>query len=111
MTFRPVVRFAILFVAAIPFGGARCVGYPPSDPFLAAEFDRKTLHLRHDSGEEVTFTIEVDFPGDRSWAVHSRVPVPPGGYEPFVFPEGYAAERVRVTADTDCRSTAHFIYR
>ena len=83
----------------------------PSDPFLAAGFDRKTLHVRHDSAKEVTFTVEVDFLGDHSWAIHSRVKVPAGGYEPLVFPEGYGVEWIRVTADTDCRATAHFTYR
>ena len=83
----------------------------PSDPFLAAGFDHKTLHLRHDSAQDVTFTVEVDFLGDQSWAAHSRVKVPAGGYAPLVFADGYAAEWLRVTADTACRATAHFTYR
>ena len=83
----------------------------PSDPFLAAGFDHKTLHLRHDSPQEVTFTVEADFLGDQSWAEYSRVKVPAGGYQPLVFPEGYAAEWLRVTADAACRATAHFTYR
>ena len=59
----------------------------------------------------MTFTVEADFHGDHSWAIHSRVKVPAGGYEPLVFPEGYGVEWIRVTADTDCRATAHFTYR
>jgi hypothetical protein len=83
----------------------------PSDPFLAAGFADKTLHLRADADRDVTFTVEVDFLGDQSWAVYSRVRVRAGGYEPVVFPDGYGAEWVRVTADADCRATAHFTYR
>ena len=55
--------------------------------------------------------MEVDFLGDQSWAAHSRVKVPAGGYAPLVFADGYAAEWLRVTADTACRATAHFTYR
>lgn len=83
----------------------------PSDPFLAAGFDHKTLHLRHDAARDVTFTVEVDFLGDQSWVAYSDITIPAGGYEPVVFPDGYGAEWIRVTADADCRATAHFTYR
>ncbi len=83
----------------------------PSDPFLAAGFDHKTLRLRHDSAQEVTFTVEVDFLGDQSWAEYSRVKVPAGGYAPLVFADSYGVEWIRVTADAACRATAHFTYR
>lgn len=82
----------------------------PSDPFLLLGFDRKTLHLRHKSDKPVKFTIEVDFIGDASWARFALVEVPPHGYVPYVFPPGYSAEWVRVTASDDCTATAHFIY-
>ncbi|MDB5297044.1 MAG: hypothetical protein JWO31_3027, partial [Phycisphaerales bacterium] len=93
----------------------------PSDPFLMLGFDQKTLHLRQKGsaadptapgagGVPVTVTVEVDFLGDGSWAKYAAVTVPADGYVPLVFPPGFGAEWVRVTAGKDCTATAHFTY-
>ncbi len=36
--------------------------------------------------------------------------VPPCGYVPQVFPAGFSAEWVRVTANEDCTAKAHFTF-
>lgn len=82
----------------------------PSDPFLMTGFDKKTLHLSHDSDEEVKFNVEVDFLGDGSWKTYKTIAVPANGYAPHVFPDGFSAHWVRVTADKPCKATAHFMY-
>lgn len=82
----------------------------PSDAFLMTGFDHKVLHLAHDAACEVLFTIEVDFLGDGSWHVLDRVPVPPSGYAPYVFPPGFSAHWVRVQGSHVCTASAHFVY-
>lgn len=82
----------------------------PSDPFLLRGFDQKTLHLRHAEDRNVEFTVEVDFLGDGSWAKYAVLTVPPQGYVPHVFPAGYSAEWVRITAGDACTATAHFTF-
>jgi hypothetical protein len=81
-----------------------------SDPFLMSGFDHKVLHLRHDASQGATFTVEVDFLGDGSWASYTTVRVPGTGYAAFTFPPGFSAEWVRVRVDRGGVATAHFIY-
>jgi len=81
-----------------------------SDPFLMTGFDKKVLHLSHDAPEPVAFAIEVDFQGNGSWKRYAEVAVPPEGYAPHVFPEGFSAHWVRVSAGAACRATAQFHY-
>ncbi|MFO7956192.1 MAG: hypothetical protein R6X33_03750 [Candidatus Brocadiia bacterium] len=82
----------------------------PSDPFLMTGFDRKVLHLSHGEARKVTFTVEVDFLGDGSWRTYETFEVGAAGYVHHEFPPGFSAHWVRVTADADCRATAHFHY-
>lgn len=82
----------------------------PSDPYLMTGFDKKVIHLSHDAPAPVSVLIEVDFLGCGEWKPYLSVSVPAQGYVPHVFPEGFSAHWVRVTADTDCTATAHLHY-
>jgi hypothetical protein len=83
----------------------------PSDPYLMTGFDKKVLHLAHDSDGCVGFTVEVDFLGNGTWKEYARLEVAESGYLHHEFPEGFSAHWVRVTANADCRSaTAYFTY-
>jgi hypothetical protein len=76
-----------------------------SDPFLFAGYDRRGVHLTHDSPEAVTFTFEVDDHRLRD------VTVPAGGYEWISFPGDFKGEWVRVKVDRPCaRATVLFDY-
>jgi hypothetical protein len=81
-----------------------------SDPFLMTGFDKKVVHLAHEAGESVTFTIEVDFLGDGSWHVYGSLTVPPNGYIHHEFPDGFGAHWVRVKVDKACKATVYFMY-
>ncbi len=82
----------------------------PSDPFLMTGFDKKCLHLAHEAGRDVTFTVEVDFIGNGTWKTYQKVTVPPEGYVHHAFPPGFGAHWVRVTADAACTATAWLTY-
>ena len=82
----------------------------PSDPYLMTGFDKKVLHLSHEAGDAVTFTVEVDFLGTGAWKTYETIDVPAGGYRYHCFPEGFSAHWVRVTAGADCTATAYFTY-
>jgi hypothetical protein len=73
-------------------------------------FGGKTLHLRHNTDKVVRFTVEVDFLGDQSWETYDVIRVPLTGYGHHVFPPGFSAHWVRLSADTDCTATAFFHY-
>jgi len=82
----------------------------PSDPYLMAGYDRKTVRLSHDRPSEVRFTVEVDFLADGTWHPYGAFAVPAGQTFVHTFPAGYTAHWVRLAADADCRATALFIY-
>jgi hypothetical protein len=80
----------------------------PSDPMLIHGFEKRVLHLAHDSSQDVTFTLEVDRDGTGAWTKYERVQVPAGGYAWHIFPADLRAEWVRLKADRDCSATAYF---
>ncbi len=82
----------------------------PSDPFLFSGFKRRGLHLHHDSGETVTFTLETD-PGNGTWTKLRDIEAPPGKATWVSFPESEQAAWIRVMPDRDLSSvTAAFQY-
>ncbi len=93
-----------------PWWDAEVEAGEPSDPYLMTGFDKKVLHLKHQSDDKVRFSVEVDFLGDGDWAVYDEFKVSPGRYVHHEFPSGYSAHWVRVTANTSCTATAYFTY-
>ncbi len=93
-----------------PWWNTAVVAAEPSDPYLMTGFDQKTLHLKHQANSTVQFTVEVDFLGTGDWSTYAVLDVPADAYVPHVFPVGYSAHWVRLTANTDCIATAYFTY-
>jgi hypothetical protein len=84
----------------------------PSEPFLFSGFDERLLHLVHDAGQPVTFTLEVDAAGDDRWTELRRVEVPASGYRWIVFSPAERGAWIRLRASRDCpRATAFFALR
>ena len=81
-----------------------------SDPFLMTGFDKKVLHIAHESEETVKFRIEVDFLGNGSWQWYDTFELPAKTYQHHIFPDGYSAHWVRIKTDKACKATAHFMY-
>ena len=82
-----------------------------SDPFLMTGFDKKVAHFAHDSDQDVSFWIEVDFLGNGTWKLYAPVLVPAKrGYNYHVFADGFSAHWVRVSVDQDCNATVYFMY-
>ena len=77
-----------------------------SDPFLMTGFDKKVLHLQHSPGGVVR--VEVDFLGDGSWVKYEDITVQ--GYKAHVFPAGFSAHWIRLTAIVAGTATAEFHY-
>lgn len=82
----------------------------PSDPYLMLGYQHKVMELSHQGGEEVLFTVEVDFLANNTWSVYARIPVPPGQVLKHAFPAGYSAHWVRLKTAVDTTATAKFIY-
>ncbi|HEV2528804.1 MAG TPA: hypothetical protein VGT61_10185 [Thermomicrobiales bacterium] len=93
-----------------PWWKSSATANEPSDPYLMTGFEHKVLHLTHEADTAVTFTIQVDFLGDGSWATYGTYEVGPNGYTHHEFPSGFSAHWVRLLADTDCTATAYLTY-
>jgi hypothetical protein len=79
----------------------------PSEPYLIGGYTHRTVHLAHQAGTAVTFTLEVDARGDGRWEKFRALNVPARGYAPVVLPATLAAEWLRVTVDRDTVATAY----
>lgn len=82
----------------------------PSDPYLMAGYDRKSLELSHDVKLPVHIVVEVDFLADGSWRRFHDFEVPPGKAVHYEFPAGYSAHWVRFRCDSACNATAQLVY-
>ncbi len=81
----------------------------PSVPFFIAGYEQRVLHLGHDSGEAVTFHLEIDRTGKNDWEDYAAVEVPADGYAYHAIPPGVVGEWMRVRADRNVsKATAHF---
>ncbi|MBI5771978.1 MAG: hypothetical protein HZA93_29665 [Verrucomicrobia bacterium] len=102
----------------------------PSDPFLFSGFEQRLLHLAHDAGASVTFTLEIDRAGEGRWTTLRTIDVPAAGYTWIAFESGTGlptrdsatGRETRATKDTGAwirirasrdlaHATAFFSYR
>ncbi len=79
----------------------------PSEPFLIAGYEYRTLHLALDSPSPVSFRIEVDISGKGKWSKLSEILVPGGAYQFLVLGPEVKAQWLRLTAKKSCRATAY----
>lgn len=82
----------------------------PSDPYLMTGFEHKVLHISHEGGKPIDFLVEIDFLGTQDWVPYTTISTGRGGYGFHVFPEGFSAHWVRITASGDCIGSAQFTY-
>ena len=82
----------------------------PSEPYLMYGFDKKSLHLWHNSLSDISFNIEVDVIGNGKFMLYGKKIVKNGEYLHYEFPDGFNARWIRLTADKNCKATAWFIY-
>jgi len=81
-----------------------------SDPYLMAGFDEKSVHLYHDSKEQVEFVIQTDFMGNGDFRDFTTLSVKPGEYVHFEFPDAYSASWMKLKVDKKCKATAIINY-
>ncbi|WP_425400169.1 hypothetical protein [Aeoliella sp.] len=82
----------------------------PSDPYLMAGFDKKSLQLSHGADSEVDFTVEIDFLGTGDWEEFDTFSVSPGEQFEYIFESGYSAHWIRFRSSTATNATAQLVY-
>ena len=81
-----------------------------SDPYLMTGYDHKRVELSQTGKQVVNLRMEVDITGTGHWVTYRTFAVPPGQTVKLVFPEGFGAYWVRLSADADTTATATFQY-
>ncbi|HET7117468.1 MAG TPA: hypothetical protein VFI29_13305 [Hanamia sp.] len=79
-----------------------------SNPYLIGGFDKKIVHLAHQSEIPVTFTFEIFKTGH--WEIYKNITVGPNAYEFYIFPSSFEADWIKVKTDNDCEATVYFHY-
>lgn len=81
-----------------------------SDPYLFNGYDYRTMAIRHESSQPITFTLEVDKAGNGQWSELRKLVVHDS--QIIVFPETDVGVWIRVKADADATAVSiHFNYR
>lgn len=83
----------------------------PSDPYLIAFYDKKTLTLSHKGIQTVTFSIEIDPTGNCNFMAYHKFKVEPNKTFTFQFPEGFHGRWIRFKTDADTNATAWLEYK
>lgn len=94
-----------------PWKDTAVEAHEPSDPYLLAGFDQKTLHLSHQSHSVLSITAEIDITGEGHWLTYKTWTVQPGQTLEYGFPPGFNAYWIRFHADKDSVATAWLDYR
>lgn len=82
-----------------------------SEPYMFSGFDRRMLHLAHESDQDVAFRLEVDRAGSGTWKEFKEVKVPARGAVHVLFDAKEQGAWVRIKPGSDCRkATAWFQY-
>lgn len=82
----------------------------PSDPYLIAFYDKKTLTLKQESDKVVKLTVEVDPTGNGDWMVYETYQMEPGKEKKVVLPDELQARWIRFVSDADTQATAWLVY-
>ncbi len=82
----------------------------PSDPYLIAFYDKKTLTLSHQANKTVNITVEADPTGNGDWMKYAVYAVEPGETLTYSFPDSFQARWIRFSSDTDTTVTAWLKY-
>ncbi len=89
-----------------PWINEAVAGNVPSLPFLVNGFKERMLHLVLHDQENVNVRIEVDYEGTGNWETYKVIPV--SGYVPYIFPDSFSAQWVRLRPSRGCVLTGYF---
>jgi hypothetical protein len=83
----------------------------PSDAYLFSGYQHRALHLSQNSGEKVTFRLEIDRKGSGEWESLRELDVPSSGYLFVPFSKDESGAWIRITSTVDlAKASAVFTY-
>ena len=83
----------------------------PSEPFLFAGYQHRTLYLSHKSHAPMKFTLETDLQGNGEWTSLREITVPTNGSARVDFTDSDQGEWIRLRTANDATAvSAAFVY-
>ncbi|EON74687.1 hypothetical protein ADIS_4798 [Lunatimonas lonarensis] len=82
----------------------------PSEPFLFAGWEQRSVWIKNEGSEKVTYLFETDNSGNGKWTELIRFEVAPGASVHHSFKSSDLGEWIRVAVDKATRATVHFAY-
>jgi hypothetical protein len=81
----------------------------PSDPYLAAGFDHRVLHLAHGEDQPVAFSVQINPDGRDQWRKWRTISVPARSYTHLVLPQDLQCEWLRLESDRNAGAATAFL--
>lgn len=81
-----------------------------SEPFLFSGWSHRSVWVKNQGEEEVTFSFEVDQDGTGNWTDLMEMIIPPRENKLYVFSDDESGEWIRIQVDKETQATAHFTY-
>ena len=94
-----------------PWKDSQVTAGKPSDPYLIGFYDKRSLQLKNQSDQPVTFRIEIEPIGHGPWMLYETTTLKSGDTFKHSFPKGFQARWIRFVADKDCKATALLTYK
>ncbi len=93
-----------------PWYESEVVAGQPSDPYLIAFYDRRSMTISHSAQSLITFHMEVDPTGNGTWMRYESMEVDPTQIYQYDFADDFEARWVRFIASADCYATIQLKY-
>lgn len=94
-----------------PWKNSEILANSPSDPYLMAGYDKKSVEFSHNAPGTVKFFVEVDYFGKGEFFPYKIFEIPAGKTIRYEFPKGFSSHWARLLSNKDCKATAIFTYQ
>jgi hypothetical protein len=81
-----------------------------SVPYLLAGYDRRVLHLAHQSQAAVRFELQIDGTGRGNWRPYRTIELAPGDYTFHILPDDLEAQWLRISPDRDATAVTAYLH-
>lgn len=82
----------------------------PSDPYLIAYYDKKSMVISHKLSEAISIKVEVDPTGNGDWMEYMTLDIAPHKMISYDFPESFQGRWIRFVSDKDANVNVSLVY-
>lgn len=94
-----------------PWTNTDVIAGVPSDPYLIAYYDKKSMEISHKSSNTLSIKVEVDPTGNGDWMEYKTFKVMPKQQLSYSFPESFQGRWIRFVSDKNSNVDVKLIYQ